>query len=160
MPSVEDLRRLRGAGGPRQFVRRVRDPSSGLFGQSVRYALTGGIVATVYLGVTTLLADVAGLHFQIALIIGFCCGMSVHFTMQRFFVWVHHEEFALPFHHQAGRYLLVAGAQYGTTALSTSTLPAALDLPTEVVYVATVAVLICVNFLVFRNGVFHARASS
>lgn len=164
MPGAEDLRR-----GPRRaparararlLARRVRDPGSGLAGQGVRYALAGVVVAGVYLGVTTVLADVVGLRFQVALVIGFCCGVSVHFTLQRLFVWVHDEEFALPFRHQASRYLVVAGAQYGLTAASTALLPAALGLPTELVYVATVGALVCVNFLVFRNGVFHARASA
>lgn len=148
------------AGGhARLLARKLRDPDSGLLGQGVRYAISGCIVATVYLGVTTLLADVVGLRFQIALAIGFCCGISVHFTLQRFFVWVHQEEFALPFRHQAGRYLLLSGAQYGLTAASTALLPGALGLPTELVYVATVAILVCTNFIVFRHGVFHARGA-
>ena len=82
---------------------------------------------------------------------------SVHFTLQRLFVWTHHEEFALPLSHQIGRYLFVAAAQYGVTAASTALLPSALGLPTEVVYLATVAVLLVVNFLVFRNAIFHAK---
>jgi putative flippase GtrA len=134
---------------------RLRGP--GLLGQGARYAVAGATVAAVYLGTTTALADVAGLPFQIALIIGFCVGLSAHFTLQRFFVWAHHEGYALPFNHQAARYLAVAGAQYGLTAASTSVLPAALGLPVEVVYFATVAALVSVNFLIFRNGVFHPK---
>jgi putative flippase GtrA len=153
------MRAPRRAERARLLARRVRDPGAGLAGQGVRYALAGGVVAGVYLGVTTVLADVLGLRFQVALVIGFCCGVSVHFTLQRLFVWAHREEFALPFRHQASRYLVVAGAQYGLTAASTSLLPAALGLSTELVYVATVGALVCVNFLVFRNGVFHARTS-
>lgn len=162
MPGAEDLhpvpRRAQAHARARLLARSVRDPSSGLLGQGVRYAIAGGVVAAVYLGVTTLLADVVGLHFQVALALGFCCGVSVHFTLQRFFVWVHHEEFALPFRRQAARYMVVAGTQYGLTVASTALLPALLGLPTELVYVATVAVLVCANFIVFRHGVFHARA--
>jgi len=146
---------------PRRALRawglRLRAP--GLLGQGARYFLTGCMATVVYLGSTTVLADVAGLPFQIALIVGFCVGLSVHFTLQRFFVWAHHEEYALPFNHQAGRYLVVAGAQYGLTAASTSVLPAALGLPVELVYLATVAVLVSGSFLVFRNGVFHPKTS-
>ncbi len=117
-------------------------------------------MALVYLATTTVLASVVGLPFQAALAIGFCVGLVVHFTLQRLFVWTHHEEFALPLGHQVGRYLALAGAQYGVTAASTALLPAALGLSTEIVYLATVAVVLVVNFLVFRNGIFHARPTS
>ena len=147
------------AGGLAGLSHRLRDPSSGVIGQGVRYALAGCAVASVYLGVTTVLAGVAGVRFQVALAVGFGCGVAVHFTLQRFFVWAHEEEFALPFHHQAGRYLVVAGTQYGLTAASTSLLPGALGLPTELVYAVTVALLVSANFLVFRHGVFHAGAA-
>jgi putative flippase GtrA len=135
----------------------MRSPESGVIGQGVRYVLAGGTVAAVYLLTTLLLADVVEIPFQAALVIGFCVGLIAHFSLQRLFVWTHHEEFALPMHHQAGRYLAVAGAQYGVTALSTSVLPSALNVPTEVVYLATVAVLACTNFVTLRYGVFHAR---
>ena len=139
----------------RAWGQHLRD--SGLLHQGARYVLAGSTVTLVYLGTTTLLADVAGLPFQIALIIGACIGLSVHFTLQRFFVWARHEEYALPLNHQAARYLVVAGTQYGLTAASTLTLPAALGLPVELVYLATVAVLVSGNFVIFRNRVFHAK---
>jgi putative flippase GtrA len=114
-------------------------------------------VALVYLGATLLIADVVGVPFQAALAIGFCVGIMVHFTLQRLFVWTHHEEFALPLHHQAGRYLIVAGVQYGVTVASTSLLPPILGVATEIVYIATVAVVVSTNFLLFRHGIFHAK---
>ena len=140
----------------RRAVRILRSPSSGLLGQGVRYGLAGGTVAVVYLSTTTVLAEVVGLPFQVALAIGFSVALVVHFTLQRFFVWIHHDEFALPLHHQAGRYLTVAGTQYGLTIASTSLLPAALGVSAEIVYLVTVAVLASTNFLVFRLGIFHA----
>ena len=140
----------------RRAVRILRSPSSGLLGQGVRYGLAGGTVAVVYLSTTTVLAEVVGLPFQVALAIGFSVALVVHFTLQRFFVWIHHDEFALPLHHQAGRYLTVAGTQYGLTIASTSLLPAALGVSAEIVYLVTVAVLASTNFLVFRHGIFQA----
>jgi len=119
--------------------------------------MAGGTVALVYLTTTTVLAEVFGMPFQAALAIGFSVGIIVHFTLQRLFVWTHREEFALPLHHQVGRYLALAAAQYGVTAASTSLLPSALNLSTEVVYLATVAVVLSTNFLVFRHGIFHAK---
>ncbi len=133
---------------------------TGLFGQGMRFALVGGLVALMYLATTTILSAVVGLPFQLALVVGFCTALVAHFTLQRTFVWAHHEnEFALPLHHQVGRYLMVAGTQYGVTAASTALLPAALGLPTEVVYLATFAVTVASNFLVFRHGIFHARGA-
>jgi putative flippase GtrA len=141
----------------RPSVRDLRSPDSGLVGQGVRFGIAGGTVALVYLVTTTILADVVGLPFQVALAIGFCVGIVVHFTLQRTFVWVHNEDFALPLRHQAGRYLVVSAIQYGLTAASTSLLPSALGVPTEVVYLATVAIIVSLNFVVFRHRIFHAR---
>src|SRR5580704_8647163 len=131
----------------------LRSPSLGLLGEGVRFGLAGGIVALVYLATTIILADVFGVSFQLALAIGFCVGLIVHFTLQRVFVWVHHEEFVLPLRHQAGRYLVAAAVQYGITATSTSFLPAALGVSTEIVYLGTVAVVVSTNFVVFRHGI-------
>jgi putative flippase GtrA len=147
-------------GSGREVLQALRGHESGLLGQGARFALAGGTVMVVYLTTTTVLADVAGLPFQVALVIGFCVGLMVHFTLQRTFVWVHAQEFALPLRHQAVRYLTVAGIQYGLTAASTAVLPAALHLPTELVYLATVAVITATNFVVFRHGIFHAAADS
>ncbi len=128
---------------------------SGLAGQGVRYVMTGVFVALVYLLTTTFLAVVVGLPFQEALFAGFALALSVHFTLQRLFVWAREEEFALPFQRQARRYLVVAGVQYGVTATSTSLLPRVVGLSTEVVYLITVLLLTSTNFLLFRTVVFH-----
>jgi hypothetical protein len=47
--------------------------------------------------------------------------------------------------------------QYGVTAASTGLLPSALGIPAEIVYLATVAVVLSSNFLVFRHGIFHSK---
>ncbi len=145
--------------GASTLVYALRAPGPGILGQGVRFAMSGGAVALVYLTTTTVLADVVGVPFQVALAIGFCAGLAVHFTFQRLFVWGHRETFALPLHHQASRYLVVAAAQYCVTAASTSLLPSALGVSTESVYLVTVGVLTCTNFMVFRSFVFHAGPS-
>lgn len=127
-------------------------------GTAVRFLLVGATGVVVYTLTTTLLASGADVPFQIALAVGFCTALSVHFTLQRVFVWTHREAFALSLRHQLRRYLATSGAQYAATALSTSILPAALGLPTEIVYVVTVLALAIANFLVFRDRIFHARA--
>ncbi|HWW89311.1 MAG TPA: GtrA family protein [Solirubrobacteraceae bacterium] len=148
---------LRPAAGAPALAHRLRAPDPGVLRQGLRFVLAGGTVTLLYPTITTVLANVAGVPFQAALAIGFCAGVAVHFTLQRLFVWRRREKFALPLHHQVGRYLAVAAAQYGVTAASTSLLPPALGVSTESVYLVTVTVLICTNFMVFRHVVFHAQ---
>jgi putative flippase GtrA len=152
------------AGAPRarsqrllSAARNLQSPNSGLLGQGVRFLLAGGVVVIVYVSITTVLAEVVGMHFQVALAIGFGIALIVQFNLYRIFVWTHHEEFALPVHHQAGRYLVAAAIGYGLTALCTSLLPSALGVSTEIVYLAMVAALPVINFMVFRYVIFHAK---
>jgi putative flippase GtrA len=142
----------------RERVRRLASPASGRLGQGVRFAIAGGVVTVVYVATTTLLAQVFGVAFQVALVIGYTLGLCVHFTLQRVFVWVHHEEFVLSVHQQAGRYLLLAGLQYATTAAAVAVLPSPLGLSSQVVYLGAVVVVTAANFLIFGSRVFHARA--
>jgi putative flippase GtrA len=154
-----------GAARPRdsaavRALRRLLSPASGLLGQGMRYVIAGSIVTLVYLLTTTLLAVVFGVPFRYALPIGFALQLSVHYTLQRTFVWIHEERFALPFSRQMRRYLTVAGSQFALTALSTSLLPRALGLSTEVVYLATACVLTSANFLLLRNVIFHPERAA
>ncbi len=122
--------------------------------QGARFLLSGGFVAVVYVGTTSLLAFI-GLPFQVALAIGFAIAIATHFTLQRAFVWTHSARFALGLRGQIARYLLLAGLQYGITAIATATLPRRFGVNTEIVYLITAAVLSCTNFLLFRSRVFH-----
>jgi len=133
----------------------LRSPEAGTMGQGVRFAVAGGLVALIYLTTTTVLAEVFDVPFQIALVIGTVTGLIAHFTLQRLFVWVHHEEFALGLHAQVGRYLAVAAIQYGLTAASTAVLPGALGVPVTPVYLVTALAIAALNFLIFRAGIFH-----
>ena len=127
-------------------------------GQGIRFAVAGATVALLYLTVTTVLADVVGLPFQAALVLGFSASIATHFTLQRYFVWVHHEEFALSLRTQAARYLILAAAQYGLTAAATAILPGALHVDTELVYLATFVVITPTSFVLFRHRVFHPES--
>jgi putative flippase GtrA len=140
-------------------MQRLLRPESGLLGQGMRYAVAGAFVAVVYLLTTTLLAVVVGLPFHEALAIGFTLQLGVHYTLQRLFVWVHDEDFALSFRHQARRYLVVAAGQFGVTSLTTAVLPSMLGLSAEVVYLMTAGLMTIANFLLFRNVVFHPEES-
>jgi putative flippase GtrA len=135
---------------------------AGLVGQGLRFVLVGGVVSLVYLSVTTVLAVVVGLPFQAALLSGYGIALSVHFTLQRFFVWGHAKkaEYALSLHSQLGRYMFMSGTQYGATVASTSLLPSKLGLSTEAVYLMTAPVVTSANFLMYRSGIFHVRSSA
>jgi putative flippase GtrA/molybdopterin-guanine dinucleotide biosynthesis protein A len=130
-----------------------------LFARGLRFALTGITASVVYIATTTLLAVVVGLPFQVALVLSYGLTLAVHFTMQRYFVWAHQrEQFALSLHRQLGWYLLVAGGQYGGTAVSALLLPPVLGLSPETVYLLVAPMLASINFLLYRNGIFHPRA--
>ena len=133
---------------------------SKLIGTMLRFVLVGGTGVVVYTLVTTLLATVVEVPFQMALAVGFCAALAVHFTLQRVFVWSHPGQFALPLRRQLRRYLAAACAQYGATAASTSLLPAVLGLPTEAVYLITVLALAAMSFLLFRDRIFHAQPTT
>lgn len=125
-------------------------------GQGTRFAIAGACVAGVYFVATLTLANVVGLHFQLALAIGLVIAIVTHFLAQRLFVYRHEDGFELPVEHQAGRYLAVTLVQYALSALSTAVLPRALGLRTDVVYVGTTVLLTLLTFLVLRRRVFHA----
>lgn len=127
-----------------------------LRGQGFRFLLAGGLVAGVYVGTTTFLAEVVGVPFEVSLAIGFALAIVTHFSLQRLYVWRHAAAFALPIHHQLARYAAMAALQYGLTAGITATLPRALGVSPEVVYLPTVVVIAVTNFLVFRSRIFHA----
>jgi putative flippase GtrA len=137
------------------FLQDVRSPEWGLAGQGLSFALPSGLVAVVYVSITTVLHDGLAVRFQLALAIGFVLSVMLHFTLQRLFVWKYYERFALRVHRQALRYLLVCAGQYGITALSTAKLPGPLGLPVEVVYVLTMLAVAGANFIIFRGRVFH-----
>jgi putative flippase GtrA len=145
--------------GNRRIPRVLVARDVGQFGRGIRFLITGALVMVVYVTTTTVLAQVMGVTFQVAIATGYVVGLCVHFTLQRTFVWANQEQFVLSIHQQAGRYLLWAGLQYGTTAIAVAVLPSLLDLPTQLVYFGVVAVVTAANFLVFGNKVFHAGPS-
>jgi hypothetical protein len=68
----------------------------------------GTSVALRSLATTTILADVLGVEFELTLAVGFLSAVLLYFTLWRFFVWVHHSEFALGLGSQVSRYPVVA----------------------------------------------------
>ncbi|GAC1441323.1 MAG: hypothetical protein NVSMB51_21440 [Solirubrobacteraceae bacterium] len=126
-----------------------------LVGQGFRFALAGGSVALLYVGLTTILRAVIGAPFQLALAIGFTVAICAHFTAQRLFVWASDDAYALSVRSQAGRYLVLAAIQYTVTAAATGLLPDALAVDVLPVYLSVTVLWSLANFLLFRTRIFH-----
>ena len=130
-----------------------------LHGRAARFVIAGGAMAIFYLGLTSILA-VIGIPFQAALIISFLSAVTLHFTLQRLFVWPQRGKYALPMHQQLKRYLPLVSVQYVTTAGATAILPAWMGLPVLSVYIGITLLYSLFNFLFFRARIFHIAIES
>jgi putative flippase GtrA len=126
-----------------------------LAGPGLRYVVAGAIVALVYLGVPVLLNVVIGLPVEAAIPIAYVLAISLHFTLQRTFVFHHVEEFALSTRGQIKRYCMIAAVQYPTTAVATAILPGVLHLPQRDTYVLVTLTTSVISFTVLRTLIFH-----
>jgi len=131
----------------------IRHPMAG---PTVRYGIAGCAVAAVYLGVPVLLNGMFGVAIQIAIPIAYLLAISLHFNLQRRFVFRHVATFALSGRKQAARYVVVAAIQYPTTALCTAVLPGVLGLSERTTYLGTAIAISVTFYLVLRSHVFHA----
>lgn len=134
----------------------IRRPELGLLGQGIRYAMVGATVAVMSLTGTIILAEVVGLPYELAFAISYTIAVTTHFTLQRLFVWVHHEGFALPIHRQLVRYLPVTLTNYGVVAAAIAVLPHLLGISTLIVYVGATVAITLVSFVLLRQRIFHA----
>jgi putative flippase GtrA len=124
--------------------------------QALRFAIAGATVATLYIGLTLLLAGPVGAPIQLAIPVAYVTAVALHFVLQRNFVFRDRDAFALTTGGQAQRYVVIGVVQYSVTAASTGLLPGVLDVSEQAVYVCTVIVVSAATFLVLRRGVFHA----
>src|SRR5689334_11729391 len=85
--------------------------------QGIRYALAGGTVAITYIGLTLLFSGPVGLPIQVAIPIGYVLAVSLHFLLQRRFVFADREQFALSGGAQVRRYVVIGAVQYAVTAI-------------------------------------------
>ena len=131
---------------------------SPLAGPLVRYGAAGAIVALVYLAVPLLLDGVLAVPIEVAIPIAYVLAVTLHFNLQRHFVFRQIDEFALSVHQQIGRYIVIGAIQYPITALATAFLPAPLGISERVVFVLVTLVMSLTFFLLLRGHVFHADA--
>jgi putative flippase GtrA len=137
----------------------IRRPELGVLGQGIRYAIAGMTVACVSMTGTIVLAEVVGLAYEAAFAIAYTTALVTHFSLQRYFVWSHHEAFALLLHLQLVRYLPIALANYGVVAIALAVLPGALGVASLPVYVIATLSVTVLSFLLLRTSVFHAQQS-
>lgn len=138
-------------------MQRIRTLASHeLTGSTIRYGIAGALVAAVYLGLPLALSA-GGVALQVAIPIGYVVAMTVHFNLQRQFVFRHVAAFALSARQQVGRYLVIGAVQYPTTAICVAELPALLHVSERIVYVATTITISTICFLLLRTRVFHAQ---
>lgn len=127
-------------------------------GAAIRYGIAGSIVAGVYLSVPLLLNGVLDVAIEVAIPIAYLLAVTLHFNLQRHFVFRHVDEFALTTRQQIGRYVMVGAIQYPITALATAFLPDLLGISDGVTFVITTLCFSGTFFLVLRGHVFHPDA--
>jgi len=121
----------------------------------MRFGLTGAFVFGIYTGGTLLLSGPLGLPIVLAIGIALCLALAVNFTMQRHFVFLDHETFALTAGTQLRRYIFATACNYALTSLIVTTVPQALGVSQQLVFVVTALVLSLVGFSVVRWWIFH-----
>lgn len=109
----------------------------------------------MYTGLTLLLSAPLGVPIQLAIPVSFALAIVAHFLLQRYFVFHDAEEFAISWHGQAARYVVICSVQYLITATATGVLPQVLGTSEQLVYLVTVLIISVATFLVLRTRVFH-----
>jgi putative flippase GtrA len=128
-----------------------------LVGPGLRFVVAGSTVALVFLGVPYFLNAGAGVPVEVAIPIAYVLALSLHFTLQRLFVFRHIAEFTLTTRAQLKRYGVIASIQYPTTAIVTAFLPSLLHLPQRDTYVIVALTMSVLSFFVLRTLVFHGH---
>jgi putative flippase GtrA len=124
----------------------------------MRYAIAGGTVASVTIATTVTLGQGFRVPYELAFGIGYSVALVVHFSLQRWFVWAHHEGFALPIHQQLARYLPLALSNYALVAAAIAWLPRLLGVSTLAAYLGATATITLISFILLRSHVFHPDA--
>jgi putative flippase GtrA len=120
-----------------------------------KFALTGLLVGATHLGLVTVLV-IGGVPIQAALAIGFVVAVTMHFTLNRQWVFAHDSGYALHLTGQGLRYLLAAGLSYAGTSIAVAVLPDVLGIPQLAVFFLAAGVMACISFTILHLWVFHA----
>jgi len=123
--------------------------------QLARFGLVGALVFAIYTGGTLLLSGPLDVPIVLAIAVAYLVGVTVHFTLQRHFVFWDRDAFALPVNAQLKRYAVAGVCQYTITAVAVSTLPHVIGGSQQVVFLLTVVAISLVSFTVLRGWIFH-----
>jgi putative flippase GtrA len=120
-----------------------------------KFALTGVLVGATHLGLVSVLV-LAGMPIQAALALSFVVALSLHFTLNRQWVFAPDSGYALHFSRQGLRYLFAAGLSYAGTSIAVAVLPDVLGIPELAVFFLAAGAMACVSFAILHLWVFHA----
>lgn len=123
----------------------------------LRYAITGVIVGVVYIGTPVVLNGGFGVPVEVAIPLAYLVAITLHFNLQRHFVFRHISSFALSARQQIGRYVIIGAVQYPTTAIATAVLPSVLGLSQRITYVVVTLTMSLGSFLLLRTHIFHPQ---
>ena len=121
----------------------------------LKFIATGALVAAVQLGLVTVLV-LLGVPIQLALALTYVVVLALHFTLNRQWVFVTADGYAIRLSGQGARYLLVAATSYVGTALGIAVLPALFGIPELAAFFVISAVMACFSFLMLQLWIFRA----
>jgi putative flippase GtrA len=127
---------------------------------TVRYAISGCIVAAFYLGTPVVFNGALGVPIEFVIPPAYVLAACLQFTLQRVFVFRHVGEFALSIREQAARYVVLGSIQYPTTAGATALLPLVFGIPQRVAFVASSLLFSLCFFIFVRGSVFHPSSAA
>jgi putative flippase GtrA len=125
-------------------------------GRPARFVLSGAVVAVCHFTIMTLLVTVAGLPAQASLALAYALALTLHFTLNRQFVFASRHGYTLHLSAQGRRYVLVAALSYAVTAAAVAVVPRLLDVSPLVAFYAAAAVQAVITFLLLRHWVFRS----
>jgi putative flippase GtrA len=121
----------------------------------MRFGVAGSIAFAVYTGGTLLLSGPLSVPIVLAIGVAYPLSVLVNFMLQRHFVFLDRETFALPFRAQLGRYVGAGVCVYALTSVLVSTLPGALGVSPRVVFLIVVVPVSMFSFMLVRGVIFH-----
>jgi putative flippase GtrA len=120
-----------------------------------RFLATGGIVAVIHLGLVSAMV-LFGVHIQVALIASYLVSLTIHFTLNRQWVFASDHGYAFHFTLQGMRYLATAILSYACTATALAVVPDALGLADLAVFFLATGAMAIVSFVLLRTWVFRS----
>ncbi len=121
----------------------------------LKFLLTGSTVTAVQLGAVTSLV-LAGVPIQLALGMAYVVSLSLHFTLNRQWVFASDKGYAFRFTGQGARYIIIAISSYALTATGVAVVPGLLGIPQLAAFFLVTAMVACFSFLALHLWIFRA----